>query len=142
MITIDAYLDEALVKQGLQSDRQLAFRLGLNPSTVSFYRVKRSWPTPETMVELAELAERDPHLALIHLGMWKAGNARVAEIWRDVLKKATSSTALTLVLTFGTVVLPGDTNGEQIRSEIFRTIHYPAIRRILAILFSRRLQAV
>jgi transcriptional regulator with XRE-family HTH domain len=59
MRTVDTYIAAALELQGIPSDRQLAVRLGLSQQTVNHWRTKRTWPSDETMVKLAELAQMD-----------------------------------------------------------------------------------
>ena len=76
MFSIDDYLDEAARRTGL-SGRGLATRLGKSPGVVCQWRTKRSWPSDETMLELAKIVEVEPATALLHLNYWRTeGEAR------------------------------------------------------------------
>lgn len=78
---IDQYLDAAISARGFSSDRELSRALGLSGVGVSLYRTKRSWPSDEIMVALAELAGLDVQRALLDLNTWRAKSSRVRELY-------------------------------------------------------------
>ena len=76
MRTVDFYLDLAREKRRFTSDLALDRALGLKPGATCSYRIKRSWPSDETIIKIAEIAELDPKEALLDLNIWRAeGNA-------------------------------------------------------------------
>lgn len=86
MKTIDFYLDKARENQGLKSDRDLCKALGLSNGAITQIRTGRSWPSDETMVSLAKLADVTPEQALLELSYWRAeGEAR--ETYKGLLKR-------------------------------------------------------
>jgi hypothetical protein len=85
--TIDGYLDAAIKRQGLKSDRDLARALGFVGGAISQWRTRRTWPADETMVRLADLAGMDPSQALLDLNVWRAHNAAVRSIYEKFLEK-------------------------------------------------------
>ncbi len=71
-VTIDDYIDLALSRQRVQSERELGRMLGFRGSPVNHWRTRRAWPADETMVRLAQLAGVDPVWALVELNIWRA----------------------------------------------------------------------
>lgn len=87
-MTIDEYLDRALLGRGLRSDHQLAAALGLSRGTVNQWRTRRTWPGDEAMIALAELAGADAKVALADLNTWRAKSERARRLyseWRQAL---------------------------------------------------------
>ncbi|MEG3638869.1 helix-turn-helix domain-containing protein [Magnetococcus sp. PR-3] len=85
MKTIDMYCDLAIKRQGLKNDTALANEIGIGRAAISQWRTKRTVPSDETMIKLAELAKEDPELALLHLAMWRTeGEAHL--VWQRILK--------------------------------------------------------
>ncbi|TAN55075.1 MAG: hypothetical protein EPN20_20745 [Magnetospirillum sp.] len=98
MHTIDWYLDQAIARKGLSSDRQLANHLGLSPGPVCQYRTKRTWPAPATMARIAELAGYDPAIALVELNIWKEQDGKARDVYSRILAKLTGAAATVLLL--------------------------------------------
>jgi hypothetical protein len=69
---LDDYIDAAIKAQRLTSDRELGRRLGCAGVPVTQWRTKRTWPSDEAMIHLAQLAKLDPVKALIDLNIWRA----------------------------------------------------------------------
>lgn len=70
-ISIDFYCDQAIAAAGLKSDRELSMRLGLNPGAVHMFRAKKAWPSPGTMVRIAQMGNMHPTVALSDLNLWR-----------------------------------------------------------------------
>lgn len=101
MRTVDDYLDAAIEKQELGSDRQLARLIGIAQTSISQFRTRRSFPSDETMVKLARLAGLDEQVALIELSFLRAdGEAKTA--FEAILRRICSFLPATL---FGAVAL-------------------------------------
>ncbi|WP_135077698.1 hypothetical protein [Terasakiella sp. SH-1] len=78
MKTIDEYIDKAKELNSFQSDRELGRALGFKGNPVNNWRTKRTWPAEGTMIELANLADVHPEIALLDLGIWRSeGQASV-----------------------------------------------------------------
>ena len=78
MRTVDFYLDEARKRGGFTSDRSMDKGLGLTPGAVCSYRIKRAWPSDETIIKLAKIAGISPEAALLDLNVWRStGSATV-----------------------------------------------------------------
>ena len=87
MRTIQQYMDQAIERQQLGSDRQLA-RL-LDMSQVNIWRQGKSLPSEDAMLRLAELAGIDPQVALLELAFMRTeGPAR--EAYGELLKRIVS----------------------------------------------------
>ena len=72
---VNAYLDAALQRSGVGSDRQLAYRLGISQSAISSYRTGRAWPDDDVMIRIAWTATADPTRALIDLNTWRTSGS-------------------------------------------------------------------
>jgi transcriptional regulator with XRE-family HTH domain len=121
--TLDEYLDAALQRQGLRSDRSLGLALGLTHSLVSQYRRAISWPSDEVMMALAELAGADPFIALAQLNVWRAKTARARDMYLEIARRAAGVIMALLIIQ---PILPAyaGTGGEQINIAAARPIHY------------------
>lgn len=108
--TLSDYLDAAIARLGLRSDRELGFRLGFTSGTqVWRYRRKGDFPTPETMVDLAQMAGRDAKVALAELGLWKAETDRARSVYLEIIKSLTKG-ALVAVVAGLSIFAPLDAN--------------------------------
>ncbi len=90
-ITIDFYCDQAISVSELKSDRELSMRLGLNPGAVHMFRSKKSWPSPGTMVRLAQMANMHPVAALSDLNIWRERDPEARKHFltlRELVKEA------------------------------------------------------
>ena len=116
MLTIDDYLDLARKRQGLSSNRKLAFALDLNPSSLSQFHTRRAWPADHTMLKLADLAGLDRQQALIDLNFWRATSPEVREQYSalaDLVSAARRGAAVVLVLLGALLPYPSETKAEQ-----------------------------
>lgn len=86
MRTIDDYIDLAKQNHGWKADGQVGKELGTNHSHISSWRTKRSWPSDEKMVELADLANIPRAIALLELNYWRAGPA-AQQTYRTILEE-------------------------------------------------------
>jgi transcriptional regulator with XRE-family HTH domain len=101
---IDDYIDAAIERNGLKSERDLARVLGLKGSAVSNWRTRRAWPSDHTMINLAGLAAVDPGAGLLDLNLWRSESAADRNVWEQIeraymstLGKVAAWAALTLV---------------------------------------------
>ena len=77
MHTLNYYIDAALRVQNIESDRQLAFRLEQSAGNVYMWRSKKTMPSDDTIVKLAQLGKKDVCKALIDLNIWRSeGNSK------------------------------------------------------------------
>lgn len=72
MLSIDQYLDLAKERQGFRSDNAINKALGFAGNSVNYWRQKKTWPSDERMIALADLAGIDPEIALLDLNIWRA----------------------------------------------------------------------
>jgi transcriptional regulator with XRE-family HTH domain len=66
------YLDLARARTGCASYKELATRLGLSGTSISWMRQGKSYPADATMLRIADLAGQDGALALLDLNVWRA----------------------------------------------------------------------
>lgn len=97
-MNIDELCDAVKRKHNLKSDRKLSLALGLSASVVNMWRTKRSWPSDETIIQLAEMAGEDPLDALINLNVWRSNGKATALYTR--IRNAMAGTAAALLLAF------------------------------------------
>lgn len=100
MLTLDHYLDLAKARNDLKSDRALGRSLGIDSTTVNFYRNKGTLPSPDTMVRIADLCGIKADQALIDLAIWHAKSDRVLEVYRSIYSRITGTAAAVLLLVF------------------------------------------
>lgn len=111
MRSVDDYLDLARNRQKLPSDRQLCAHLKCTDAVVSQWRKRKSFPSDEHMVRLAELAGLDPQVALLELACWRAvsRNENVAVgVYKRLLERVTHTAAAALVASTIFAALPDD----------------------------------
>lgn len=98
---LDKYLDLAITRHGLKSDRELSSRLGFAGGTqVWRYRRKGDYPTPSAMVRLSELCGLDPKEGLLDLQMWKESDDGTLEVlarMKEIIRSAQHAAAIALV---------------------------------------------
>lgn len=96
------YLDLAIEKQGLKSDRELCRALELKSNTIAT-GIRRGvyLPSDDTMIKLAELAGEDPDIALLRLNVWRAKTDAARAHYRSIeqrIVKYASVLFLTLII--------------------------------------------
>lgn len=146
MITVDEYLDRAKRHTGTQSDRQLSIFLGVVPGTISQIRTKRTWPSDDLMLKIADAANMDAEQALIDLNIWR--NEGPARAIYERLARAMTAACLALFLIFAGQPEPALANGysenpsetlqgNSIRYHRFKTLFRTVIYRLFLRLFDR-----
>ena len=124
-MTIDDYLDRALLARGFTSDRELSAALGLTGIAVSTYRTKRCWPREETMITIAEFAGIDARRAVMDLNTWRAKSTRVRDLYAKIA--ASLAAVVAAVLIGGITSAHAGTAGEQFAVRAPLSIHYAII---------------
>lgn len=122
---INDYLDAAKKNLSLRSDRELAKKIGIKNSSLSYWRNAKTWPTEENILVIAELAKMDERQALIDLLEWKYyHNNRVRTVLEDLKKKLRSATVtalgLLLVLSATFSALPHNAKAAEICMSDYR----------------------
>ena len=100
--TIDEYLDQAKKVHHIPSDNQLAARLGTTAATVCAWRMKRQWPDDDRMFHIAELAQVNPQIGLMHLNGWRTKSPPAASVYRVLAQRLIKSAA---ALSIGLIAL-------------------------------------
>lgn len=131
-MTIDDYLDAAIHRANLPSDRQLGFKLGLSAATISQYRTKRIWPDDETMLKLTTLGGLPADQALIDLNIWRAKNSDVIALYQKIATAVSAACFAFVLLT----PQPG-TAQEHTPLLNSHSIHYATLLRWLRRRFAR-----
>ncbi len=100
MKDIKFYIDLAIEKHSIKSDRKLSAQLELSPMAVQRWRKGFSLPSDDTMVKLAEMCGISKEQALLELSYWRSeGEAK--STYKMLLKKLSATAAcaaMTLVL--------------------------------------------
>lgn len=81
------YVDEAMRRSGVRSERKLCHLIGISDNSITAYRNKGVLPTDDTMVKLARIAQIPEWEALLDLQIWKSENENVKSIWKALQKK-------------------------------------------------------
>lgn len=117
MFTIDQYCDAAIKARGFKSDRELSRALGFASNAVTHWRTKRAWPSDETMIELARLAEQDTTTALAALNAWRAPES-VQPFYMKMVKRL-AQTAAAIALAGSVATSPAAAAGKGINQHPF-----------------------
>lgn len=121
-MNLDDYIDIAIRRNGLKSDRDLDRALGFKGNGVVFWRSKRSWPSDKAMMKLAVLAGVDPEAALLDLNLWRAKSPEVKAMYSAIAAKLKSTAA---ALALGVLLLaPQGTEGARITAGASHSISY------------------
>jgi hypothetical protein len=127
---IDAYLDAARTRAGIASDRALSVRLGYKEQAVNAWRLKRAWPSDESMIALASLAGIEPSIALIDLNYWRAKTSAARKQYSEIrrqLARAVMAAVLIVGILAGRPPASGGTNHERVSRRGVDNIHYARI---------------
>lgn len=101
MRSISDYLDTAKAISGIESDTQLAARLGVSQPQIAKYRKGFVFPTDATMVRIADLGHLDAPLALLQLNLWRSEKVcqplyhEVVRAWQHKIGQEEKPTART-----------------------------------------------
>jgi len=82
---IDEYMDRAIEESHLGSERQLAKALNVSSPTVTAWRKRRALPSDQSMIALAELAHKDPDVALIVLNCLRTQSENARKSYLAIL---------------------------------------------------------
>lgn len=99
------YLDAARRQRGLSSDYELAKLLRVTRQTVSQMRKQIFIPGDELMVRIADAADSERDLALLHLNYWRARHGEAKKVYKELYERLSGS-ALALVIGAGVVFAP------------------------------------
>ncbi|WP_417461679.1 helix-turn-helix domain-containing protein [Kordiimonas sp.] len=72
MHSIEFYVDAAKEKIGTTSNNALSLALGLSKPQVGFWLARKTLPSDDVIVKLAEAGGQNVDLALLHLNWWRA----------------------------------------------------------------------
>lgn len=124
-MTLEDYLDLAIRRHDLKSDRELSFRLGFMGGTQVYrYRRKGDFPTPAAMIRLAALCGLDPKEALIDLQMWKENDQAAMDVLariKEIVRHAGATAAVLLVAFAGFVFAALDPDVASAGTKLERT---------------------
>lgn len=126
MLTVLDYIDLAIEKNELGSDRQLARALNISNTSVTFWRTGRTFPSDAVMVRLAALAGITPEQGLLELAYWKAEDESAQKAYKSLLSKV-SGVISTFIICF--IVLKSnasyaDTGLEALHQNFAKNLHY------------------
>ena len=126
MRTIDEYLDLAIARCDLPSDRQLSIKMGLSPAALSRFRRKRDFPSDDTMLALAALAGVAESEALIDLNYWRAKSPAARSTYERIAARLNGAavTGALLLMLFAPVSSDARTDGAQRAIGAFQNIYY------------------
>lgn len=101
------YIDKARQNSGATSDRKLSELIGMAPNTAFFWRSKKSFPSDDTMIRLAEIAQIDPQIALVELNAWRNHGTKAAPIY-ERMAAMLRGVVLTVVLALAFLMVTSD----------------------------------
>jgi len=81
------YLDAAKRQRGLSSDYELAKHLGVTRQTVNQMRKQIFVPGDELMCRLADAADTERDLALMHLNYWRARHGTAKAVYKSLAER-------------------------------------------------------
>ena len=82
MHSIYDYIDAAKANSGISTDAELSRALGLTTPQVGFWKKKKSMPSCESMIKLAEMGNMDPDQALIEQAVAEKRESLMREMER------------------------------------------------------------
>jgi len=103
MRTLEDYLNTAMTKAGIDSNRKLASALDVSPHTIHCFRTKKNLPADSTMLRLATLAKIDPTEALLELNFWRTSwrdDVASAQLYKAALERLIHTAAALLISLF------------------------------------------
>ena len=101
------YLDLAIKKQGLKSDRELSRALELKSNnTMTNMRSGKHLPSDDTMIKIAELAGEPVDVALLRLNLWRSKTPETREHYAAIAERlAKQASSWLIYLGLGIMVL-------------------------------------
>ena len=103
-------IDRAKSLTGIKSDRQLARKIGVQPSNIVNWKRGRNLPGDETMKAIASLADIEPRLALAYLDYWRAPRSTRFARYEIIEALRASAIAVFIALALSS---PSETKAEQ-----------------------------
>jgi hypothetical protein len=139
-VTLVEYMNAAIERQRLRSDRGLARAIDVEQAIVSRWRTGKALPTEPQMVKLAQLAERDEDRATLLLGLWRATEEPVRDTYRRLLQRLGTGPGLAVAVAAALALAPplAAAEGNSLVSLMIgaANVYYGKFRR-----FSRRVAA-
>jgi hypothetical protein len=139
-VTLVEYMNAAIERQRLRSDRGLARAIDVEQAIVSRWRTGKALPTEPQMVKLAQLAERDEDRATLLLGLWRATEEPVRDTYRRLLQRLGTGSGLAVAVAAALALAPplAAAEGNSLVSLMIgaANVYYGKFRR-----FSRRVAA-
>ena len=84
-MNIDLYINKALERNDIKSERKLAKILDISNTALTLYKTGQRCPTDTTIIKLAQLADIPVEQALIDLGMWRnSGNPEALKVYQKL----------------------------------------------------------
>jgi hypothetical protein len=105
-VTLVEYMNAAIERQRLRSDRGLARAIDVEQAIVSRWRTGKALPTEPQMVKLAQLAERDEDRATLLLGLWRATEEPVRDTYRRLLQRLGTGPGLAVAVAAALALAP------------------------------------
>jgi transcriptional regulator with XRE-family HTH domain len=97
-VTLAEYMNAAIERQRLRSDRGLARAIDVEQAIVSRWRTGKALPTEPQMVKLAQLAEADEDRATLLLGLWRATEEPVRDTYRRLLRRCATGSGIAIAI--------------------------------------------
>ncbi|MBS4050307.1 MAG: hypothetical protein KGZ69_03790 [Methylomonas sp.] len=83
---IDYYIERAKLFLGTRSNRELSKALKLAPNAVSGWETEKTFPSQETMINLATFAEMRADIAICELNIWKSKD-KTQMLYKELMNK-------------------------------------------------------
>jgi transcriptional regulator with XRE-family HTH domain len=101
MNKLRVYIDNIKVKADIKSDRQLAIKIGIDPSYLCEIIKGTKMPSDKHCIKLAEIAGEEPEKVILFIHACNA-KKEAQPIWNGLLKKVVGI-ALNLTLVFSII---------------------------------------
>lgn len=96
---IDLYINKALERNDIKSERKLAKILDISNTALTLYKTGQRCPTDTTIIKLAQLADIPVEQALIDLGMWRnSGNPEALKVYQNIKNLLTGFSGLASII--------------------------------------------
>lgn len=99
------YIDAAKQEMQLQSDNELAQRMGVHRARISQYRSGKQWPDNYFVMKLAIALKADPVAVLADLESQREKRPERAEFWRSFLSRAALVVVLAVTLAWSSTAI-------------------------------------
>lgn len=99
------YLDAAKLAMQIESDNELAKRLGVHRQRISAYRAGEQWPDNYIVMKIAIALNLDPVGVLADLESQKEKRPERAEFWKSFLSRAVLVVVLACTLAWSSTAI-------------------------------------